>query len=186
VVARLTALPGVARLAARLCEVGLWERTANGYAVHDYLDYQPSAAEVRAERAMSVTRKRLYDDPFLIQKIRFRDGDGCRYCDLTVRWNDRKGPGGGTYDHADPRGGNSLDNVVVACRGCNSRKGQRTPEAAGMPLLPPRGRADNGQIPGESRADNGQINLVTDLPTSRTHPGPVDPAPPTPPRGGGK
>lgn len=32
-------------------------------------------------------------------------------------------------------GGNCWTNVVTACRACNTRKGCRTPEEAGMPLL---------------------------------------------------
>lgn len=39
-------------LADRLVEIGLWERHENGlaYRIHDYLEYQPSRAEVLAER----------------------------------------------------------------------------------------------------------------------------------------
>jgi hypothetical protein len=43
---------------------------------------------------------------------------------------------GGQYDHIRPRGPNTIDNLVVACRGCNIRKGSRTLEAAGMTLQP--------------------------------------------------
>lgn len=59
-----------------------------------------------------------------------RGGLLCRYCgdpvsaDLTI-------------DHVIPRcqgGGDDLNNLVVACRSCNSRKGGRTPEQAGMSL----------------------------------------------------
>lgn len=58
-----------------------------------------------------------------------RDGSACRYCrsqsDLSV-------------DHVIPRscgGGDEIDNLVVACRSCNSKKGARTPEQAHMVLL---------------------------------------------------
>jgi hypothetical protein len=43
-----------------------------------------------------------------------------------------------TIDHVIPLcqgGGNDPENLVVACGGCNSRKGGRTPEQAGMTLL---------------------------------------------------
>jgi hypothetical protein len=33
-----------------LLDIGLWERAPGGYAVHDYLRYQPSADDVRKER----------------------------------------------------------------------------------------------------------------------------------------
>jgi hypothetical protein len=41
-------------------------------------------------------------------------------------------------EHVTPssRGGSTVwQNVVSACRACNQRKGNRTPESAGMPLL---------------------------------------------------
>jgi hypothetical protein len=54
-----------------------------------------------------------------------------------VNWKDRRSGQGATYDHVDPNEGNDLGNLVVSCRGCNSRKGSRTPEQAGMALLDP-------------------------------------------------
>ena len=57
-----------------------------------------------------------------------RDGSACRYCgsvDLL------------SVDHVVPRcqgGADDEDNLVVACRACNSRKGGRTPQQAGMVL----------------------------------------------------
>lgn len=58
-----------------------------------------------------------------------RDRQACRYC------------GGNStlsVDHIVPRcqgGDDSLENLVVACRACNSKKGGRTPEQAGMVLV---------------------------------------------------
>lgn len=59
-----------------------------------------------------------------------RDGSRCRYCGTS------QNP---TVDHVVPRcqgGGDAPENLVVACRPCNLRKSGRTPEQAGMPLLP--------------------------------------------------
>lgn len=44
-------------LAACLAEVGLWEPVEGGYRIHDYLDYNPSAEEVRAQRRQSAERQ---------------------------------------------------------------------------------------------------------------------------------
>jgi 5-methylcytosine-specific restriction endonuclease McrA len=59
-----------------------------------------------------------------------RDGYACQYCGaVTLR---------PTLDHVVPRrlgGGATWTNLVTACRACNQRKGGRTPEQAGMPLL---------------------------------------------------
>ena len=43
-------------LADRLVEAGLWEPEGDGWHIHDYLDYQPSAAKVRAERQSAQER----------------------------------------------------------------------------------------------------------------------------------
>ena len=64
--------------------------------------------------------------------VLWRDRYTCQYC----------GQKGGelTVDHVLPksRGGKSTwDNLVAACRSCNLRKGDRTPEEAGMRLLRP-------------------------------------------------
>lgn len=62
------------------------------------------------------------------QNIFRRDGHKCQYCgsgyDLTL-------------DHVLPKsrkGGSTWDNLVTACKNCNARKGDRTPDEAKMPL----------------------------------------------------
>ncbi len=62
-----------------------------------------------------------------------RDNYTCQYCGKSVR-----NPKDRTIDHVLPRsrGGKTVwDNVVLCCRKCNLRKGDRTPEEAGMKLL---------------------------------------------------
>lgn len=127
-----------------LTEVGLWDQGGDdGWMIHDYLLYNPSRAHVEAERQWGAQRQAMHRDPVLRSEIKARDGDQCRYCARTVKWTDRKSPLGGTYDHVIPRGPNTAENLVVACRGCNSAKRDRTPEQAGMPLLdPPVTRSD--------------------------------------------
>lgn len=116
---------------------GLLTRADRGFLYHDYGIYQPLAKDIKARRDWDTKRKQLYAVPGLVEAIRARDQNCCRYCGGLVNWRDRKSGIGGTYDHVIPRGDNTLDNVVVACYGCNVRKGSRTPEQAGMPLLPP-------------------------------------------------
>jgi hypothetical protein len=43
-------------VADKLIDVGLWEQADGGYTVHDYLDYNPSGAKVRAEREAHAQR----------------------------------------------------------------------------------------------------------------------------------
>lgn len=61
-----------------------------------------------------------------------RDDNTCQYCGTEFPKKDL------TVDHIIPRsrgGKNSFTNIVAACRDCNSRKGNKTPEEAGMNLL---------------------------------------------------
>jgi len=56
-----------------------------------------------------------------------RDHNRCQYCGSTSE----------NLDHVHPRsrgGDHTWENVVASCRPCNTRKGDRTPEEAGMPL----------------------------------------------------
>jgi 5-methylcytosine-specific restriction endonuclease McrA len=94
----------------------------------------------------------------LIAFVKQRDRSLCRYCGIRVNWTDKRGGDGATYDHVDPDGDNTRDNVVVACRRCNGRKRDRTPEQAGMPLLKPgttataaAASAATGTVPGQPR-----------------------------------
>jgi 5-methylcytosine-specific restriction endonuclease McrA len=66
-----------------------------------------------------------------------RDNYTCQYC------GDTPGRSLLTLDHIIPRskgGQTSWENVVAACRACNMRKGDRTPEQAGMALRKKPGR----------------------------------------------
>lgn len=137
----------------RLGKGPLWHKVEGGYQMHDYLDWNESRAQVEASRQAASQRVALFRDRSLRDQIRARDGDRCRYCGRLVRWTDKKGDLGGTYDHVIPYGGNAVSNLVVCCRGCNSRKRNRTPEEAGMTLRP------CGDPPPESNPTVNQIQI---------------------------
>ena len=64
------------------------------------------------------------------QNILKRDRKTCQYCGRT------EGPM--TVDHVIPRshgGGETWGNLVCACSVCNNKKGDRTPQEAGMHLI---------------------------------------------------
>ena len=66
------------------------------------------------------------------QKLFSRDRNVCAYCGHHFHEEDL------TREHIVPFGQNGRDtwmNVVTACKSCNHRKGNRTPEQAHMPLL---------------------------------------------------
>ncbi len=59
-----------------------------------------------------------------------RDGYACGYCGVKSRKDL-------TIDHIQPKsrgGANSFENTVASCKKCNNKKGNRTPEEAGMIL----------------------------------------------------
>lgn len=58
-----------------------------------------------------------------------RDEWSCQYCSSVHRTSDL------TFDHVIPRsrgGRTNWENIVAACRGCNTRKGNHMPHEAGM------------------------------------------------------
>ena len=68
---------------------------------------------------------------FSRQNVLLRDRWRCQYC------GQRRPTAQLTFDHVLPRsrgGRTEWDNIVIACTRCNSKKAQRTPEEARMPL----------------------------------------------------
>lgn len=86
---------------------------------------------------------RRWNAPLTREAILARDEDTCQYCGL------QPGRHVLTLDHVVPvsRGGGwAWSNLVAACPGCNSIKGNRTPEEAGMALLRPPGKPRFSQL----------------------------------------
>lgn len=70
--------------------------------------------------------------PLSRRALLLRDNYTCQYC------GSQPGRENLTIDHVIPRsrgGRTEWENVVVACGACNRKKGNRTPEEAGMRLL---------------------------------------------------
>jgi len=87
----------------------------------------PLPSIIRLVRYTPIPRKRIVLSRRNILK---RDGQRCQYCGTT------KPPL--TIDHVIPknRGGkDTWENLVCACVRCNNKKGNRTPEEAGINLL---------------------------------------------------
>ena len=133
----LTVLGGKPRDAKALVDAGLWTVDERGWRFHQWEERQPTKEQVEADRRAAAERQAVARNPELRDAVRARDHDRCRYCGVAVQWNNRRGGQGGTYDHVDPAAGTTFDNLVVACRACNSAKGRRTPTQAGMRLLQP-------------------------------------------------
>ncbi len=70
--------------------------------------------------------------PFSRRNLCRRDGNRCQYCGAQVNSKTM------TVDHVVPRsrgGGNTWENCVLACRRCNTRKGNQPLDKVGMDLL---------------------------------------------------
>ena len=85
----------------------------------------PWPSVVRLKRYIRVPYRRVM---LSRRNVLRRDGHRCQYCGATDRL---------TLDHVHPRsrgGADAWENLVAACVPCNNRKGNRTPEEAGMAL----------------------------------------------------
>jgi len=135
-----------------------WPATGADYAIHHYLKSNPTRDEYDVQRAKQAELR----DRELLAAVRRRDGDCCRYCGRETRWADRRSGFGMVLDHIDPTLAAGAANLVVACRSCNSRKGNRTPLAAGMDLLPAMGDCAPDPTNDETNDEtNDQINRST-------------------------
>lgn len=95
--------------------------------IHTVSQSFPLPSIVRLEFYVHVPRKNIVLSKRNIMK---RDGGRCQYCGTS------KGPM--TVDHVMPRtldGRDTWENLVCACARCNSRKGRRSLEEAGLRLI---------------------------------------------------
>ncbi len=101
--------------------------TADGLKVHTISREYALPSVVRLWRYRRVPYKRI----MLTRKnVITRDNHRCQYCGTS------KGPM--TVDHVIPKrlkGADTWENMVCACVKCNNKKGDHTPEQAGMTLL---------------------------------------------------
>lgn len=98
----------------------------------------PVPSVIRLRRYVRVPYRRRV--PLSRRAVFARDSHACQYC----------GDGAENIDHIVPRsrGGDHVwENVVAACRRCNTRKGDRTPVEAGMSLrAEPRAPREHGWL----------------------------------------
>ena len=90
-------------------------------------------------------RQYTNDSAVANEVIHSRDNYTCQYCGTKVPRKEA------TVDHILPRsrgGGSTWGNLCTACHKCNNKKGNKTPEEAGMitPVIPDWGSANKGKI----------------------------------------
>ena len=105
--------------------------------VEEYSDRQIHSVAITIQmpavvRLVNALAKRRHGIKFSRLSILSRDEFSCRYCGRRAPI-DRL-----TYDHVIPKsqgGKTTWENIVTACRSCNRKKDNRTPDQAGMRLL---------------------------------------------------
>ena len=141
------------RLAALLVEVGFWHAPGHTcdrcppvpqgkWLFHDWFDMKYTPA---AQAQINKAKRKELQDAKLVAQVWARDCidpadttvGACRYCGVTVRRKDTRSTNRPHLDHVDPRKAAGIRNVVLACGQCNQKKGNRSPQEAGMTLLQP-------------------------------------------------
>lgn len=94
------------------------------------VSWQLPAVAVLREYTPTPNKRSIFNYP-THRVVLVRDKFECQYCGCRLSF------GSSTKDHVFPRsrgGKDTLLNVVAACKTCNGRKADRTPEEAGMKL----------------------------------------------------
>jgi 5-methylcytosine-specific restriction endonuclease McrA len=82
-------------------------------------------------RFLNKVRRKKKKVKFSRENVYARDKAKCQYCHLKITKTES------TYDHVIPKsqgGRTTWDNIVIACKDCNQKKGGRTPSQAKMGL----------------------------------------------------
>lgn len=145
----------VDELAGLLVDAGLWHSAGHScarctqpppgaYVFHDWSDY---GYATREEKQLKDRKAKELKDSRIRAEVWARDcvspdrprEANCRYCGKLVRQKDsRSEPADRAHlDHVDPTLAIGSTNIVIACGGCNSHKGQRTLAQAQLQLRPP-------------------------------------------------
>ena len=90
-------------------------------------------AKRREEVETDRRRARDKRTPGLLAQVRVRDGDSCRWCAKSVSWTNRSGYRAATYDSLTSHKDSTVDTLVVACKTCNTKRGN----GEKLNLLPP-------------------------------------------------
>jgi len=154
--------------------VMMYHRAALGvcpttYETHDFSSWTRVEAPQGAKVVRTIRQEILAPDVILlsnydrfpVMSIPFSRRNLCRRDQLKCQYCGRRQQAEAlTIDHVIPRsqGGNTnWSNCVLACAGCNRKKGGRTPEQAGMRLLSAPGRPDWKLVAGHDAAKVSQL-----------------------------
>jgi hypothetical protein len=113
------------RAADNLVENDMWTLFEDGWAFHNWTDFNPTRAQQKVSEEVEKERRAVQNDVVLKAAVRLRDADRCCFCDQVVNFAQRVGQLAGQYDHTIPltkHGKTTLANVRVICRFHNQTK----------------------------------------------------------------
>ncbi len=142
----------VDELAGMLVDVGFWHGPGHScdrcppvqpgtWYFHDWRDMKYSPGQTVA---LNEAKRKELQTREIVAAVWARDCTdpsnpylaNCRYCGNPVKRKDTVSSRRPELDHVDPTKVIGPRNIVVSCNTCNRQKGARTPEQAGMTLLP--------------------------------------------------
>lgn len=144
------------------------KRAGAGWEIPNFLKYNPSKDQVLRRKAAQSRLAWLQDSApgrRIRDFIQERDSNRCRYCYIPLKPNDQRSTFRGTYDHArpnEPEADRDPRWIVQACAFHNGQKLDRTPEEAGLVLLPPWSEADEAmRLRGKEQQEIAMIVAAT-------------------------
>lgn len=91
------------------------------------IDTAPELFHIRLQAEVAWEKQQKADtrNPQLQEPVLLRDGDACRWCGIPVQPNDTRSRRGRQFDHLRPgQPARGPQDLVIACRGCNSTRGR--------------------------------------------------------------
>lgn len=114
----ISRIRGPKTAAAELVDARLWERTPDGYLIHDYLEYNPDRARVQADRSANAARQQAFRDRKKAEKEAARNA-----------------PRNGVTP--DAKNGPDDTNATAKRRDGDTNTEESTPEKNGQPQVKP-------------------------------------------------
>ena len=135
-------LYGSTKLADKLVQAKLWRRVRGGWQMPDFLDYNPSAEQVKQERKNAAERQRRRRDTMLSRRDSRGDTGVSHRTPTRPVPNTPQPPASGGHDGSHPN-----------CRACGTNPRGPTPEPPPTPMPPAYQRPNGRRVPSEDVAE---------------------------------
>jgi hypothetical protein len=154
----ISRIRGPKAAAAELVDAGLWERVADGYVIHDYLEYNPDRARVKADREANAARQKAFRERKRAEREAAKKG-----AEGSARNSDRNADRNGVTRDADDAPNDTKSTAQRHDGDTNAE--ESTPEKNGQPQVKPiRNAVSNATpsrpvlpSPSEKEKEEGQL-----------------------------